>query len=153
MTTTDDGLGLLQDPVAQDLLQSRQPARLAYSWTDGTPRVVPVWFHWDGRQIVIGTPPNAPKVKALSANPAVSVTIDEAEWPYKVLLVRGTAELTVRDRVSEEYESSAARYMGPEAGAQWVAGLAGSPMARIAITPEHVRVLDFVTRFPSALTT
>jgi PPOX class probable F420-dependent enzyme len=151
-TTTDDGLDLLQDPVAQELLRSRQPARLAYTWTDGTPRVVPVWFHWDGRQVVIGTPPHAPKVRALRDNPAVSVTIDEADWPYKVLLIRGTAELTVMDRVSEEYEAAAARYMGPEAGAQWVAGLEDSPMARIAVTPEHVRVLDFVTRFPSALT-
>ena len=41
-------LALLDDPVAQTLLQSTIPARLAYSWTDGTPRVVPIWFHWTG---------------------------------------------------------------------------------------------------------
>lgn len=38
-------LALLNDPIAQALLQSTIPARLAYSWTDGTPRVVPIWFH------------------------------------------------------------------------------------------------------------
>jgi hypothetical protein len=32
-------LALLNDPIAQALLQSTIPARLAYSWTDGTPRV------------------------------------------------------------------------------------------------------------------
>jgi hypothetical protein len=35
------GPELLQDPVAQELLASRIPARLAYVWTDGTPRVSP----------------------------------------------------------------------------------------------------------------
>ena len=42
----------LSDPIAQELLTSRIPARLAYTWSDGTPRVVPIWFHWDGAQIV-----------------------------------------------------------------------------------------------------
>ena len=43
---TDQGdLELLQDPVAQDLLTSREYAQLAYVWHDGTPRVVPIWVH------------------------------------------------------------------------------------------------------------
>jgi nitroimidazol reductase NimA-like FMN-containing flavoprotein (pyridoxamine 5'-phosphate oxidase superfamily) len=41
-------LELLSDPVAQELLSSVNPARLAYTWTDGSPRVVPMWFHWTG---------------------------------------------------------------------------------------------------------
>ena len=36
---------LLDDPVAQELLHSTNLARLAYTWHDGTPRVVPIWFH------------------------------------------------------------------------------------------------------------
>jgi len=38
-------LALLEDPVAKRLLESPVPARLAYTWTDGTPRVVPIEFH------------------------------------------------------------------------------------------------------------
>ena len=45
-------LALLNDPIAQALLRSTIPARLAYSWTDGTPRVVPIWFHWTGEEFV-----------------------------------------------------------------------------------------------------
>ena len=44
-------LGLLDDPVAQALLGSANPAKLAYSRMDGSPRVVPIWFHWTGEQI------------------------------------------------------------------------------------------------------
>jgi hypothetical protein len=60
-------LALLNDPIAQPLLQSTIPARLAYSWTDGTPRVVPIWFHWTGEEFVLGSPPGAPKLKALAS--------------------------------------------------------------------------------------
>ena len=38
-------LELLEDPVATALLDSAIPARLAYTWMDGSPRVVPIWFH------------------------------------------------------------------------------------------------------------
>ena len=79
-------LGCLADPVAQSLLSSTIPARLAYMWTDGTPRVVPIWFHWDGSQMVFGTPPLAPKLHALVDGAPVAITIDSDEWPYRVLM-------------------------------------------------------------------
>jgi nitroimidazol reductase NimA-like FMN-containing flavoprotein (pyridoxamine 5'-phosphate oxidase superfamily) len=84
-------LELLNDPVAKALLESANPARLAYTWMDGSPRVVPIWFHWTGDQLVLGSPPKAPKLRALAADPRAAVTIDGNEWPHKVLLVRGRA--------------------------------------------------------------
>src|SRR5580704_18562571 len=82
-------LGLLQHPTCQELLESKIPARLAYIWTDGTPRVIPIWFHWNGSEFILGTPSNAPKLKALAQNPKVALTIDDNTFPHKVLLVRG----------------------------------------------------------------
>ena len=38
-------VALLREPKARELLQSKIPSRLAYVWLDGTPRVVPIWFH------------------------------------------------------------------------------------------------------------
>jgi len=37
------------------------PARFAYNWSVGTPRVVPINFHWNGTEIALGTPPDAPR--------------------------------------------------------------------------------------------
>jgi hypothetical protein len=68
MATQQGDLALLDDPVAQELLHSTNLARLAYTWRDGTPRVIPIWFHWDGETIVLGSPPNAPKVDVLPTN-------------------------------------------------------------------------------------
>jgi hypothetical protein len=145
-------LELLRDPVAEKLLASAIPARVAYTWMDGTPRVVPVWFHWTGKQFVIGSPARAPKLKALAADPHVALTIDDhTEWPHKVLMVRGTAEVEMLDDVVPEYALSAARYFGPEQGPAWVSTLRGKPMARITVTPAWAGILDFKTRFPSAL--
>ena len=144
-------LELLNDPVAKALLGSVNLAKLAYTWMDGSPRVVPIWFHWTGEQIVLASPVKAPKLRALAADPRVALTIDDNEWPYKVLLVRGHANVEMLDDVCPEYELAATRYFGPEQGPAWVSTLRGMPTARITITPGWVGILDFQTRFPSAL--
>ena len=146
-------LELLQHPTSQELLHSKIPARLAYIWTDGTPRVVPIWFHWNEREFIMATPPKAPKLKALAKNPKVSLTIDDNTFPHKVLMVRGTARLEPLEGIVPEYAMAADRYFGPEQGKAWVAGLAQmiSSMVRVTVTPDWVGLLDFQTRFPSAL--
>jgi hypothetical protein len=144
---------LLNDPVAQELLRSTSLARLAYVWRDGTPRVVPIWFHWNGSEIVFGTPLKAPKLQALSPSAKVALSIDGTTWPYKVLLIRGTARVETVAGVVPEYALAAERYFGAEQGRAWVQQVAGlfSQMARIAVTPEWVAIMDFETRFPSAI--
>jgi Pyridoxamine 5'-phosphate oxidase len=153
MPVKQGSLDLLQHPASQELLQSKIPARLAYVWTDGTPRVVPIWFHWNGRDFVMGTPAKAPKLKALAKHPKVALTIDDNIFPHKVLLVRGTAGLEPVKGVVPEYALAAERYFGREQGKGWVTQLSSMvfEMTKITITPEWVGLLDFQTRFPSAL--
>jgi len=146
-------LGLLQHPASQELLHSKIPARLAYVWTDGSPRVVPIWFHWNGHDIVMASPPKAPKLKALAKYPKVALTIDDNVFPHKVLLIRGTARLEPVNGIVPEYEAAAARYFDPALAEGWLKQLRAtvSSMVRITVTPEWVGLLDFQTRFPSAL--
>ncbi len=153
MPVKQGDLGLLQHPASQELLHSKIPARLAYVWMDGSPRVVPIWFHWDGKHIVMSTPPKAPKLKAFARNPKVALTIDDNVFPHKVLLVRGTVHLEPVQGVTPEYALAAERYFGPEQGKAWVAqmGKMVSSMVRITLTPDWAGLLDFQTRFPSAL--
>lgn len=152
MSEQHGDLACLADPVARELLASAVPARLAYSWKDGTPRVVPIWFHWDGERVVFGTPPRAPKLHALNDGAAVAVTIDSNEWPYHVLSIRGTASVERVDGVVPEYAAAARRYFGEERGTAWVEQFPPDmQMWRIAVTPTWANVLDFERRFPSAL--
>ncbi len=153
MPTRQGDLGLLNDPVAQRLLQSRIPARLAYTWHDGTPRVIPIGFHWNGTELVLGTPPDAPKMHALRHGAKVALTIDSDTMPYDVLLVRGTVRLDSVEGIAPEYEAMTKRVFGEEQGQAWLDTMRPlSPrMARIFVQPEWVGILDFETRFPSSL--
>ena len=151
MVSKQGDLALLDDPIAQELLQSRIPARLAYVATDGTPRAIPINFHWDGKELVLGVFPASPKVKALKKNPKVALTIDTEAFPAKVLMIRGTASLETQDGVVPEYALSARRYMGEEGGNGWLQQLGQlgvKQMTRVAIRPEWVGLLDFQRRFP-----
>ena len=153
MPVKQGSLELLQHPKSQELLHSTIPARLAYVWMDCTPRVVPIWFHWDGQAIVMASPPKAPKLKALAKNPKVALTIDNNTFPHRVLLLRGHARLQPIEGIAPEYAMAAERYFGKEHGKAWVSQLAAmvQSMVRITVTPEWVGLLDFETRFPSAL--
>ncbi len=154
MPSKQGDLDLLNHPVAQELLHSRIPARLAYNWHDGTPRVVPIWFHWNGQELVVAGPETAPKVEAIREHPQVAITIDDASaWPYKVLLIRGTAQLDSVEGVAPEYAASAERYFGEEQGRAWVQQVGSLPVAmtRIRVRPEWVGLLNFQDRFPSAI--
>jgi len=144
-------LGLLDHPVAQELLHSAIPARVGYIALDGTPRVTPAWFTWNGQEIIIGSAGTSQKVRALQADPAIAVTIDSDTAPYKVLSIRGRAEVRMVEGAVEEYADSALRYFDPDQGARFRdhARATFSGMARIAVKPEWVGLIDFVTRFPS----
>ena len=146
-------LKLLQHPVAQQLLQSTIPARLAYIATDGSPRVVPMQFHWTGEEVVLSCWPDDPKVAALRAHPQVALTIDTTEPPFMVLQIRGTATVPEVEGVSAEMASACERYMGQEAGQAWVEQAArhSSTTVRIAVSPTWVDVLDFKTRLPGGM--
>ena len=153
-------LRLLESDVARRLLTSTVPARFAYCALDGTPRVVPTWFVWTGEELVMPTFIAAPHVhhpaerlRALRANPAVAITIDTETFPPEVLQVRGQARIDEVDGVDPDHAAAARRYLGePQADAYLTrVDQAGTRMARIAVRPLWVAVVDFQSRLPSAL--
>lgn len=154
-------LRLLETDLAQQLLHSAIPARVAFVWTDGTPRVIPTWFHWTGEEIVmatfiagpdIGIRHPAARLAALRANPRIALTIDTDTFPPQTLTIRGTARITEVEGLAPEYAAAARRYLGEEAAGSMLASVdqPGTAQARIAVRPDWVGVLDFVTRRPSA---
>ena len=152
MTTLLQGdTALLDTDLARELLASTEPARLAYTAGDGTPRVLPMWFLWSGGELVLATFAGSAKVAALRARPDVAVTIDRIGPPPDVLLLRGRVDLVEVDGVLPEYAEMQVRYLGPEiaAGALAQVDVPGVRMVRIALRPSWVGTLDFRTRFPA----
>lgn len=152
----DEVLALLAgDAFAQQLLSSSIPARLAYVALDGSPRAIPIAYHFDGESFVMATPDIARKVTALQANPAVALTIDTEAQPPLALLVRGTAAVTFVDGVVPEYLEANRRMIPAESWAAFEDQVTSlyDRMARIEITPTWAKVLDFQTRAPEAVMT
>ncbi|MFG1805122.1 pyridoxamine 5'-phosphate oxidase family protein [Streptomyces sp. NPDC049040] len=153
MALPQGDVGLLRTDVAQRLLGSRELARMAYVAADGTPRVFPMLFHWTGTELVLSTFAGARKIDALRARPAVALTIDAASTPPEVLLIRGRAEVTDVEGIVPEYALAQYRYGSREQADAALAAVdhPGTRMARIAVRPEWVGVLDFRTRLPGGV--
>jgi len=144
---------LLSAETAQRLLVAEIPARLAYVAGDGTPRVVPVNFHWTGEEVVMaGFAPSA-KAKAIGANPNVAITIDTASARPEVLMIRGRAEVTEVAGLVPEYELAFRRGTPDELADPYIAELRERKprMERIAVRPTWVGLLDFENRFPARM--
>jgi hypothetical protein len=158
MAIPQGDLKLLNTEIAKRLLSSTIPARIAYIAKDGTPRVIPTWFHWNGSELVMATyiagshvrhAPSRPA--ALRANPNVAITIDTETFPPRVLQIRGRASLSEVNGLVPEFELAAQRYLGEEAAKGYLTQM-NKPdvrMARIAVQPTWVGTLDFETRLPS----
>jgi hypothetical protein len=160
MELAQGDLRLLEGDIAQRLLTSTTPARYAYTTPSGAPRIVASWFVWTGEELVMPTFIAGPhvshaayRVRTLREQPEIAVSIDTDAWPPEVLSIRGRAEVSEVDGVVPEYAQAASRYLGSEPASAMLAQIdqPGTRMARIAVRPAWVGVLDFQTRLPSAL--
>ena len=143
---------VLNDPIAQDLMNSNIPARLAYIGLDGGPRAIPIGFLWTGSHFVIGTAVNSPKMHALKTNPQVALTVDTTTMPPHILLVRGSARVEIVEGVVPEYLTASKRYVPPEQWAEFEQQVRAmyKQQGRITIVPEWAKIIDFETRVPQA---
>jgi hypothetical protein len=150
----DEITEVLSRPLSQELL-ARDVTRLAYVAKDGTQRNIPIIFAWNGSQVVMCTPKNAPKLHALRENPMVALTIDTEAHPPKILLIRGRAELDPVDGIPDEFLQTTSTYeMTPEQRVDWeaeVRSLYHEGMVRIVVTPTWAKLIDFETTLPSAV--
>ena len=149
----DEITEVLNRPVSQEML-ARDLTRLAYVAKDGTPRNIPIGFHWNGTEIVMCTPVNAAKLHALRVNPMVALTIDTEVHPPKTLFIRGRAELDEVEGIPFEYLRMNGSYeMTAEQRVHWEAEVRSlyKSMVRIVVTPTWAKMIDFETTLPSAV--
>ena len=92
-------------------------ARLATS-LDDSPRILPMWFRWDGSSLWMETSPTFRNYEVLMRNPRAAVAIDESLGGLRLraVIMRGVVEIiegpgdVVRDGVRRIYE----RYLRPD---------------------------------------
>ena len=144
---------ILEQPISREMLD-RDLARLAYVARDGSPRVVPIAFTWNGTEVVMCTSTNAPKLASLRRNPAVALTIDTEVHPPKILLLRGDAVLDEVEGIPDEYLQMNGTYgMTPQQRVEWEAEVRSlyDSMVRIVVRPTWAKLIDFHETLPTAV--
>jgi hypothetical protein len=152
--TPEEIADVFAKPIAQELLGSSIPARLAYVGVDGAPRAIPIGFLWTGEHVVLYTVPTSAKVGALQENPRVAITIDtQDQWPPRVLLIRGAARVETVDGVPDGYVEASRKIVPDEHFEEWEQGVRAlyERMTRITIAPDWAKLLDFETTLPKAV--
>ncbi|HEV2638103.1 MAG TPA: PPOX class F420-dependent oxidoreductase [Actinocrinis sp.] len=97
------GLELLERPLMASLGTTRP---------DGAPQVNPMWFVWDGEFLWFTHTNKRQKYKNLAAEPRVSISIFDAEQPYRYIEVRGVVDHIDDDPEATMYRRLSERYTG-----------------------------------------
>lgn len=82
-------------------LHEAKVARLCTHNEDGTIHVAPVWYAYDGDEILIGTQEISRKARNVARDSQVSVMIDKDTPPYKGVLIYGRATLDYEDAIAK----------------------------------------------------
>jgi PPOX class probable F420-dependent enzyme len=81
--------GMHDDQAIAFLTHGTRTGKLATSTTSGVPHVAPVWFVADGRDLVFTTSRDSVKGRQLLVNPIAALCVDDENYPYGFVLVRG----------------------------------------------------------------
>lgn len=114
-------------PKARELLTRPNLGHLGYLGLDGRPRVVPVWFAYSDGEVRVASPPGDYKCRSLRADSRAALTVSTPAAPYHVVSAIGRVaveELPEPERI-ELVRGLAHRYLGPEAGAAYLARWSG----------------------------
>lgn len=95
-----------------DLFEKKAFANLATLMPNGTPQVTPVWLDYDGTHILVNSARGRRKDKNIERNPAVALSIQDPDNPYRYLEVRGHVEEITEDGADQHIDKMAKKYMG-----------------------------------------
>ncbi len=96
----------------KDLLSGKKAfAALATLMPDGTPQVTPVWFDYDGRNLLFNSARGRQKDKNVRKDSRVTLTILDPENPYRYVEVRGRVTDITQEGADEHINKMAKKYL------------------------------------------
>ncbi len=96
----------------KDLLSGKKAfAALATLMPDGAPQVTPVWFDFDGRNLLFNSARGRQKDKNVRKDSRVTLTILDPENPYRYVEVRGRVTDITQEGADEHINKMAKKYL------------------------------------------
>lgn len=118
-------------------LKGPQIARIATVGEGNSPYVVPVWYEWDGKNVIIVARKRSAWVDHIRVNPKVAVLVDEDRPPYRKVLIQGEAQIVSSDWI-EIGRRMVTRYLGAEVGPSYLEGSKDQPRWVIIVKPTRI---------------
>jgi PPOX class probable F420-dependent enzyme len=97
-------------PQEVELLNEPQIANVATVMADGTPQVTPVWIDTDGEHVLFNTAKGRVKHRNLVRNPKVAISVVDRNDPYRLVVLRGTAEF-IEEGADAHIDKLAKKYL------------------------------------------
>ncbi len=96
----------------KDLLTGKKAfASLATLMPDGTPQVTPVWFDFDGKNLLFNSARGRQKDKNVRRDSRVTLTIQDPENPYRYVEVRGRVTDITQEGADDHINKLAKKYL------------------------------------------
>jgi PPOX class probable F420-dependent enzyme len=98
----------------QDLLNKKAFAQLATIMPDGTPQVSPVWFEFDGKNILINSAKGRVKDRNMRRDPRVGLDIQDPDNPYRHVSIRGRVVQITEDGADAHIDKLTKKYINQD---------------------------------------
>ncbi len=118
----------------QALLSKTQFAHLGTVMPNGQPQVTPVWFDYDGVNIIINTAVGRQKDRNMQRDGRVALSIIDADNPYRYIEVRGSIIERTEQGADAVIDHLAKKYMNVD---KYPYRQPGERRVTYKIKPEH----------------
>jgi PPOX class probable F420-dependent enzyme len=116
-----------------ELLRAKSFAAVATLKEDGAPQTSIVWVDTDGENVVLNTTNKRAKGRHLRRDPRISVTVFDAQDPYRYFEVEGRAELDTNG-ADEHISELSRKYRGEDFH---------TPVDRVIVRVRPERIFDY----------
>jgi PPOX class probable F420-dependent enzyme len=125
----------------EDFLHKPNVAILSTVDKKGRPHALPIWYLYEGGELIVSTGRGSQKHKNVEANPEISLTMDKRSLPYYAVMLRGPATIGAA-LTDEQRMTMAVRYLGDDLGKRYYDATAGSDSITIRLRPEKTIVYE-----------
>jgi PPOX class probable F420-dependent enzyme len=100
----------------QDLLHADKKAFavLGTIMPDGRPQVTPVWFGYDGTNLIVNSARGRQKDLNIRRDPRITMTIIDPQNPYRYVEIRGRVTGITEEGARENINQLTKKYMGQD---------------------------------------
>lgn len=96
----------------QTFLEKPNLAVIATVSPTGRPQATPIWFMLDGDKVVVNTAKGRVKLRNLSANPRVALTVYDRDDPYRHVQIHGKVVKFDAENGARDIDRLSMRYRG-----------------------------------------